>query len=43
MNPSVFDAWMAKHQNHLDIEAIRYDYDGTIKTYLKTTEFIRNN
>lgn len=40
MPPEKFDEWVEKHQADLNIEIIRFNYDGTIKTYLKDTEFI---
>ncbi|MDI6452244.1 FAD:protein FMN transferase [Peloplasma aerotolerans] len=39
MSPSVLEAWLDEHLDDLDIELIIFNYDGTIDTYLKTTEF----
>ncbi|MCR3906083.1 MAG: FAD:protein FMN transferase [Tenericutes bacterium] len=39
MAPNIFTAWMNEHQEDLGIEIIVFNYDGTIDTYLNTTEF----
>lgn len=40
MSPDELDLWMSLHQDELQIEVIRFNYDGTITTYLKNTELL---
>lgn len=40
MSPEVLDAWLEEHQDNLDIEVIRFNYDGTITENLDQTELL---
>lgn len=39
MSPEVFGQFMANHQEELGIEIIRFNYDGTVTTFLTHTVF----
>lgn len=40
MSPEVLDAWLALNQETLDVEVIRFNYDGTITENLNETELL---
>ncbi|MBN2268381.1 MAG: FAD:protein FMN transferase [Acholeplasmataceae bacterium] len=40
MSPEVLDAWLDLHQEELEIEVIRFNYDGSITKNLTNTELL---
>lgn len=39
MDTSAFEQWLSSHQEALNIEIVRFNYDGTISTFLTQTRF----